>query len=395
MRKIGLCLSYRHTNYGTELQAYATQVAIRRLGYETEIIRYKKKKNFHFFLGLVTKMFSPEGPEKMRRLIQKKIQTRRYPKIAKQRSTRNKLFHQFADTHFVRVSPVYHGYKALCAASKNYDAVVVGSDQLWLPIGLNTNFYNLMFVADDVPKISYATSFGVSKIPPFQKKQTRAFLARLDAISVRESSGKAIINALVEKEVQLVADPTLLLSPAQWDQEMPCDQVSEQPYIFCYFLGNNVECRQAANEFGQEMGMKIVTLRHLDEFIPTDEEFGNEAPYDISPVEFIDLIRNAAYVCTDSFHGTVFSILYHKQFVSFYRFLENSTNSRNTRVSSLLTILGLTDRIYQQGDILAQMKKEINYDSVDNRLDEFRKKSLKFLETALRTYVCNKQGGHF
>ena len=383
MKKVGLCACCNGNNSGTMLQAYASLYAIRSLGYDCEIIKYKKKYTPTFILKQILRLFNSLAVKGFFKKIKKKLDMHLHSSYLRGTKQRNKMFKKFREKYFHNSTTEYFGYKALCDGSKKYSAVVVGSDQLWLPSGLPTNFYNLVFVDDSVTKISYATSFGVSKIPFYQKKRTKHFLERFDAISVRETSGKNIITSLTDKNVEVVVDPTLLLTIDQWAAEIPDKKVIEGNYIFCYFLGKNKECRTAANELKQKTGLKIVTLRHHDEFIPFDEFFGDEAPYDISPCEFINLIRHAEYILTDSFHGTVFSIIHHKQFVTFYRSKVGSIHSRNTRIDSLFSILGLGSRIYQNTDILEEISKGINYEDIEKSLTEVRKHSHSFLEYSL------------
>lgn len=284
-----------------------------------------------------------------------------------------------------KLIPLFHdyiGYDALHEGSKNYRAVIVGSDQVWTPMGLPTKFYNLLFVDDSVRKIAYASSFGVSSIPAFQRKATGAYLDRYYKISVRELKGKEIVESLSYQKAQVVADPTMLLDSNEWTEEIKDSKVkTDEPYIFCYFLGTNMEARKAANELKAKTGYKIITLRHMDEYVAEDEQFGDYAPYDVDPNDFLTYIKNAAYVCTDSFHCSAFSIQFHKKFMTFYRFRQGSTGSRNSRIDSLLSLFNLKERLYQ-GDI-SKIENDIDYEYVDCKLKELREESIAFLKEAL------------
>ena len=120
----------------------------------------------------------------------------------------------------------------------------------------------------------------------------------------------------------------------------------------------------------------------MDEYIASDDTFGDYAPFDIDPLDFINYIRKAEYVCTDSFHGTVFSILNKQKFMTFYRYGLSVKGSRNSRIDSLLGILGLKNRIYS-GDI-SGIFREIDYTLVDSKLESFRKDSVAFLDECLK-----------
>lgn len=134
-------------------------------------------------------------------------------------------------------------------------------------------------------------------------------------------------------------------------------------------------------------GYKIVTLQHLDEFIKNDIGYADLTPYNVGPSEFINLISNAQFVCTDSFHGTCFSILHHKNFYTFNRFNSANTQSTNTRIDSLLSMTGLEDRRIsinnRSVDIDKYLNREVQYKDVDKKLKDKRNQSIKYLRDAI------------
>ncbi|MEE3498410.1 MAG: polysaccharide pyruvyl transferase family protein, partial [Ruminococcus bromii] len=287
-------------------------------------------------------------------------------------------------SRFKKLSPVYYGYEQLKEQSKKYTAVMVGSDQLWSPSGITSNFYNLMFADDNTVKISYATSFGVSQINPRYHKIYNTFLNRLNFISVRENSGKKIVEELSSNKAEVVCDPVILLDAEQWLKEIPNKRLYDEPYIFAYFLGKSAEYRDAVTKFAKQKGLKIVTEPHMDSYNKADENFGDYTPFDIGPAEFVNLIRNAEYVFTDSFHGSVFSMLYQKHFLVFNRYSDNSSSSKNSRIDSFCKNYGLSDRRYN-GNI-ADVENKINYEDVLGKVDEHRQKSKAFLDRALADF---------
>ena len=119
----------------------------------------------------------------------------------------------------------------------------------------------------------------------------------------------------------------------------------------------------------------------MDQYVEADEQFGDCAPYDIGPVEFLNLIRLAEYVCTDSFHGTCFSVIHHKKFVVFNRYSDGSITSKNSRIDSLCHNLGLKNRRYS-GDIMKIME-DIDYLDVEKKLEVLRKQTDDYLDNAL------------
>lgn len=383
--KIGVCACYDQKNYGSMLQALATVIKIEELGYDYEIIRYSRKITTDLLLRSLSRI-----PEKVKYMAAQYMRKRKISGIeglTQKIQLRNDCFNRFYKEKFCKTSPVYNTYSELEKAAANYSAVLVGSDQLWRPEGYSTGFYNLMFVPDETPKISYATSFGVSQIPDNKRKTAKTFLKRIDHISVRELRASEMIKELIGRNVPTVVDPTLLFTGEEWEKIIPRKEIINEKYIFCYLLGLNPQHRKWVEELKQQTECKIVTIPHLDEFVECDVVFGDYQLFDVGPAEFINLIRNAEYVCTDSFHGSVFSILYHKLFVTFNRFSDESKNSRNSRIESLLKQTGLEKRRMTNSDqhIANIIQSEINYCQVEKNLTEMRTKSVAYLESALKS----------
>ena len=382
--KIGCVIAYTkgHNNYGTSLQGYAMLKKIQQLGYEVEVIKYiKRLSTWQKIKFVVNALRAGEWKNIQHRLTSKQM-LKKYPVYAAGIAERTTAVNAYKQKKLIPLFHEYIGYDALHKGSLNYAAVVVGSDQVWTPMSLPNKFFNLLFVSDSVRKVAYASSFGVSEIPSFQRKATGAYLDRFYKIGVREQRGKEIVEELSHQKATVVADPTMLLSREEWEQEIAdAHTTTEELYIFCYFLGTNQEARKAAKELKEKTGYKIITIRHMDEYVPEDELFGDEATYNVDPNDFVKYISRAAYVCTDSFHCTVFSILFHRQFMTFYRFAEGSKTGRNSRINSLFDLFELQERLYK-GDI-NKITNPIDYNSVDEKLSELRKESIYFLNECL------------
>ena len=385
MKKLGICACYQHKNYGSQLQSYATTVELARRNIDFEVIRYKKKITPLLLVKSLPRLLNPVFiNDRIIETSQKKMMLKLHPQLAQDNAVRNAAFDKFSQSRFKKLSPVYYGYEQLREQSKKYTAVMVGSDQLWSPSGITSNFYNLMFADDNTVKISYATSFGVSQINPRYHKIYNTFLNRLNFISVRENSGKKIVEELSSNKAEVVCDPVILLDAEQWLKEIPNKRLYDEPYIFAYFLGKSAEYRDAVTKFAKQKDLKIVTEPHMDSYNKADENFGDYTPFDIGPAEFVNLIRNAEYVFTDSFHGSVFSMLYQKQFLVFNRYSDNSSSSKNSRIDSFCKNYVLSDRRYN-GNI-ADVENKINYEDVLGKVDEHRQKSKAFLDRALACF---------
>lgn len=383
MDKIGLCVCYDTKNFGSQLQVLATQKAVEELGYDYEVIRYKKKMTPVFVLKSLPRLFNPYFVNGKLRSIKRKRAVKKHPDIASQTAIRDKRFQAFADRYFVRLSKPYVGYEALKEGAEDYNAFLTGSDQLWLPGNLGSHFYTQEFVPDEKNKAAYATSFGVGSIPWYQKRRTKNYLNRFQHLSSRELAGSKIIKNLTGRDSMTVADPTLLFSGEEWLEYIPARQVVEGKYIFCYFLGDNAKHRETAMELKAKTGLEIVTIPFLDNFVEGDMKFGDKRLFDVDAADFVNLIRNAEYILTDSFHGTVFSILNHKLFVTFNRFMDESKDSRNSRIDSLCSIMGLSERRYKK-NIMSTVEKEIDYSEVEKCVKTLRESSKAYLDRALK-----------
>jgi len=381
---IGICIKYFHENYGGMLQAFATIKMLEERGIEYELIQYEKEKTIARLLASLPRLLNGVLLNDKYEAFLKKMGTKMHPAFANENLKRMNAFDSFRSTYFTRLSPVFRGFSKLCDGTKRYNAVVTGSDQLWSPAGLPTNYYNLMFVPDSIKKISYASSFGVKNIPWYQKKRTAAFLERIDHISMRENRGAEIVYELTGKEVPVVLDPVFNFDCQGWNNLIPFHKEINEPYIFAYFLGNNPAHRDVVNKAAKKLGIKIVALRHLDQYVSADEKFGDYAPYDVGPDRFLNLLRGAEYVCTDSFHGSCFSIINEKKFIVFNRYSDQSKHSKNTRIDSLCTNLGLNQRRYSNNRALEeQLTDSISYHEVYQKLESIKKISDEYLEEAL------------
>ncbi|MCD7882641.1 MAG: polysaccharide pyruvyl transferase family protein [Lachnospiraceae bacterium] len=282
-------------------------------------------------------------------------------------------------------SPVYNSKAELGSkCEENYSAVLVGSDQLWLPGNIAADYYTLNFVPESVNTIAYATSFGQSSLPKDSAEKAKVFLRKIKHIGVREESGQKLVKELVDRDVPVVCDPTLLFTGDEWMSIQREEPIVKEKYIFCYFLGNNPPHREFAKRLKEKTGCKIVALTHLDEFVKSDEGYSDENPYDIDPADFLNLIRNAEYVCTDSFHCSVFSILYRRPFFTFRRYARKTKSSTNSRLDTLFNLVGISGRI-MNGDENIEMclSLTIDFNAVHKRLESVRTDSYGYLVKAL------------
>ncbi len=386
-KRIGMAINYDYPDYGGMLQAYASFRKIRDLGYEPEAINIDavsgsiKRRKIKYFSK---KIFDSSIVKEKGRIISKKLRIKLNGKLKQKFKERYEAFESFCATHF-KTSTEYQSWEEMFDGCKSYAAVVVGSDQLWLPSNIAGDYYTLSFVPEEVKKIAYATSFGVSEIPKDQTEKTKMFLSRIDFLSAREKTGQQIIKNLTLREVPLVCDPALLLTAKEWDEEIEKERIIKEPYIFCYFMGDNPWQREFVKKLKEKTGCKIVALLHLDQYIKSDENYVDYAPYDITPDDFINLVKHSEYVCTDSFHGSVFSIIYHKNFFTFIRFSQKATLSTNSRIDTLLGNFDLKSRLISEDySIDEAIKNSVDYQLVDKKVEALRSFSRNYLINALK-----------
>lgn len=375
---IGACLEIKNNNYGSMLQSYATQKMLDEYGVKYELLAYKKKPTLLFVIKSLPRLLNKIiWQDKLNEKRKQKF-LNKHPELNNGVQERTQAFNKFREDNFSAPIKTYYGYEELQKQSNNYSAFLAGSDQLWSPSGLPTNFYNLMFTYDDAVRISYASSFGVKKIPWYQRRRTKNYIDRIQFVSCREESGSEIVKELTGRDVPVVADPTILFDGDEWNQMLPSKRIQEGKYIFSYILGTDKKYRDEVLKLSKEMGLPIVSIH---QYVDADLGFGDVEITNASPTEFVDLIRNAEYVCTDSFHGSVFSILCHRKVVIFNRYSDNSSSSKNTRIDNLCSKLGLSDRRFS-GDIIKDANGEIDFTSIDNKLETMRQESRDYLEKA-------------
>lgn len=391
MKKIGIAAVTYKDNYGSALQTYATQYILEELGYDAKIFEIKgvhrniKAKKLLYYAG---RLFDPvEAKYLFANLISRSrkkasVSTNQF---ANDMKVRHKVYQDF-NKKWNKMLPKTHGWKKLTNQAAGMDAVIVGSDQLWRPSNIVGCYYTLEFVPANIKKIAFSTSFGVSELPKRLHKHAKKFLSRIEYISVREDSGAAIVKDMCGKNALVVCDPTMMLDSEQWMHIQDEKPFADGQYILCYLMGDNTEHREFVKKLKEKTGFKIIGLLHGATYIASDEDFADEKPINVGPSEFINLIRNAQYICTDSFHGCVFCILNQKKFYSFRRWPDESKFSANDRLYTLLKFTGLERRILKGNeDIDICINDEIDYFDVLNKVEQRRKESMDYLLHALNS----------
>jgi hypothetical protein len=251
--KIGIVTWFHYKNYGTVLQAYALQKFLKNNGYNCVLIDYVPIYNKSFYQKVKS------GNLKNR--IIGKIESNCFnflgSNIKERLIERNKAFEKFIAKN-IDFTPKVQSSNELFKLNEMIDCFICGSDQIWNPENLNGVYY-LNFVNEKNKKISYAPSFGVRHIPTSKEKEIRQWVNKFDRLSVREENGASILKGLTQKDIEVVVDPTLLLSNADWEQIL-VNPNFHGDYILCYFLGDRKEYWEAVHNL-QKTIITCITSR--------------------------------------------------------------------------------------------------------------------------------------
>ena len=384
MKKVGIIIANPPTNYGAHLQGFATQHVLDGLGLETVVINAASIKDKKYYIDFGWPVWMLE--KLSRRLLKKKKTVSGDDVFKKNLKARTEIARVFRSRRLHDVRE-YRRYDELVRDAGTYNAVMIGSDQMWTP-GASFGLINsLRFAPQGVSRVSYATSLGVSEYPWYCWSSARDMWRKMDYISVREEQGAGIIRKVChdQVDVQVVADPTYLMTKEQWEQVIPVKRMCEKRYVFCYFLGDDIHAKMCAKRFAEKMNLHLVSIMSCESFSEMDRSFADEAVGAISPEDFINWIRGAEYVFTDSFHGLAFSVIHHTQFYVFYRKRKDSAHSRNSRIDNILSLWDCEDRLIRNPDLDWNEREdaEIDFDHVASLVSEKRKESIDFLKRAL------------
>jgi len=249
-----------------------------------------------------------------------------------------------------------------------FDYVVVGSDQVWNPNNLHGTDYYFSPHTSKNQNIAYAPSFGIEDLLDEYKKQYKKWLGNFEYLSVREEAGQKIIKDLLGIEVPVLVDPTLLLTKDEWLKIAKShEHKPSNKYLLTYYLGEEKKKNlKFIKQYAKDNNLELVQLGDIKD----------KKRYTADPSEFIDYFNDATMIFTDSFHGSVFSIIFKKPFVVFKR------GNMNSRIDTLLSKFNLENRHW---DYVKEHKNfsDMDYSHVDEILKEERKKSFDYLRNAL------------
>lgn len=333
-------------NYGAVLQAFALQRFLKKLGYDTEIIDYLPRRTM--FRTTVAAL--------------KKRDISYFRKIA--------AFKRFKNNELILSKRIYRSNKALNKCADEYNAVICGSDQVWNKSfalraeGKPTLSYFLNFAGDKTKRISYASSFGSVTLPDDMKKLIKPELEKYTAVSVREESAVAMLND-IGIEASLVLDPTLLLEQEDYLALLKEKKYDYESGALTYIIHHNQKTAHDISDYVKSKYDNSDTIKNCDLY------------------EWLYKISRAKVVITNSFHGTVFSLIFHKPFIT----VAIPGSGMNDRLVTLLKSVGLDERFIEDFDketVDNLLNTEIDWQRVDTAINNLRNNSETFLKEALK-----------
>lgn len=375
-----------HTNYGGLLQAYALQQILKGMGHDVVTDR----------LGVVRKL--PLWNRALRFLyhaVQFCIlkNYRYYPyrylfvsfdKESKAKRSISINTDRFVNTHIDTIDLLTRSNESVIDAVRQFDAIVVGSDQVWRATMSDIPTYFLSFTkAINVKRIAYAASFGTDDLNEYSKmdmKIASESIKLFDAVSVREKSGVHLCRDYFKMDAVHVLDPTMLLSKDDYlkliEEE---DKLCSENILLTYVLDRTQEKNDIIQRVGEALHLTSCENGAVKYFSNVVESNVSECIYP-SVSRWVAGFRDAQFVVTDSFHGTVFSIIFNKPFVA----ILNSKRG-SSRFISLLSVLGLENRLISTtNDLLEEHLKPIDYTEVNKILNDWRYLSISFMERHLK-----------
>lgn len=364
--RVGILTQYYKKNYGGILQSYALFQVLSGLGHEVEIIdfRYNSSKNQSFGqrIDRLFKKFAHQKKESKKVVIS----TRELPKehVA--------AFNAFKKEH-LKYSPQLT-VKTIGQYVPKYDAVVVGSDQVWNDLTGKHLFYFFDFGSPyKGKKITYAPCSVITEIPSYSKKKLNKLLHQMDSISARDETTKRLVENASGLSPELVLDPTFLYG----FQEFSSPAIVEGDYVFAYILGSEIEKghKYVLDKIFSKYGKMKVIAAIIPNISLEVEKFADEVRYNASPDEWVNLIANAKFVYTDSFHGCVFSMKFHKPFYAYYK-----DAKRTSRLLDLKNTYRLQN-IQPSGEEICLTEPDYMY--IDTVIEEQKAHSLGFIVKSL------------
>ena len=372
--KIGIITIHKSPNYGACLQSFALWKYLEMQGHDVEIIDLYRPYQKGY---MPSKRYKPYAKSMSCKSILISLLRKTKIRNKTQRTFSEEAFQKFHTFNsMIRLSKPYKGIDEMYANPPQYDLYISGSDQLWNPTQpYCLEPYFLTFAPEGSKKISFATSIGITSLTENVKRDFKKWLSGYDAISVREKQGKDLLESFLDREVYQVADPTFLLEPQLW-KSLAIFPSIKKPYLLLFALQHNQELFDYTQKVVKECGKQLLYLCQVVE----SKAFENCIVVNNAGIEeFLGYVANADMLITESFHGTVFSLLMGTR--NFYAYISDS-NMRGSRIEDLLSPFGLSDHILRGKLDLSYAdleKKQIDIHKETSIIEQLRDHATAFI----------------
>jgi hypothetical protein len=380
MKKVGIVCSCSKLNYGSVLQSYALCEIVKNLGYECNFVWTDNNLFKHYnirkdkCLGTLKNVMAHPYliPELFKSVWNLFVKKSGYHIT----EVSTKFFDEFKRNN---LKICLYDSKDLLNVEGEYSAFICGSDQIWNTYEYWLDpLYFLRFTTYN-KRIAYAPSLGIDGVSKYNKKTFEKYVKDIKYVSVRENSSKVICEGITGEKIPVVLDPTLLITGNDWKKKLDisCDIATDdsEKYVLFYFLSEPSDAAiKAAKKLSDKYIIKIIPYEW--------SKINNSVRVDVGPREFVSLVNSAEMILTDSFHGTIFSVNFN---VSVWIFERNyNGESQSTRITSILSDLGLSERLVCCNDIEGiNLFENIDYSEVNKKLINLRNESMQFLSKAL------------
>lgn len=361
-KKVGILTWHYYSNFGSALQSFALLNILNSIGYEAIIVNYRNPR-----LSSLSQSLGSKIKDSIRYVLG------HIPGLGQRWHINSRKFRAKYLSETSPFNSIEEGSK-IC---QELSIVICGSDQIWAPNCYNPFYFAHFLDGKKVRKIAYAASIGLNDIPDNLAAVYGQHLSDFYAISIREKEGCELLKRRCNIDSTVVLDPTLLVDVSVYKKMQRKVHNIHKPFLFCYFLNKEHQYKENVERYAREHNLQIVGVSDK----ASDGEWMKRLT-GLGADHFLWLIKNAETIMTDSYHGSIFSLLFHKNLWIFQRFVESDPICQNSRIRQLRNNFNLGQRIITATSLIDETKA-IDYDYFESRLKELRASSLDFLKKAL------------
>lgn len=373
--EIGIVTFHASYNCGSILQAMALKQILEKKGHKVEIINFSSEGQQKLYSVFYKKLT-------LKNIIKNFLCIRGYSKIKKHYCQ----YKEYITHAFLLKGDYFHSSNEIKKAHHQYDMLIAGGDQIW---NVNCDDFSTVYFLDfddNTYKISYSPSLGATDITKSPRAQDyKNLLMKFNALSCREVNGKKWLEQLTGREVELIADPTMLLTEKDWEEKINhnIEYPFAQEFIFYYAFSYSAENNKCVQRLAEEHNLKVVVIDAKQWFIKGLDRYKNFILCEqTGPEAFLNLMKDSKCVVTTSFHGTVFSLIFHKNFI----YINNKNHElTDDRTSFLLKQMNLMDHyIFAEDVTWKKIMEPIDYGYVKKSIDTMKKKANNYLDNNIK-----------